>query len=363
MLNTDNTSSPDHQDAELVRILLRIYRILPLGYVLLMLTTFLTKDWEVLFLMPLLGFFTFLAYRQARAGRVRISVLVLLLVIIVVITILSTNGQGIHDISLVTFSCVVVLSSFILKLRGQIIVGLAILMALSWLAFGEQYAWYVPEPIKTGSYGDLVIILIILSISVIISFNLFKRLKWTLIRAGIEVRKSQETSKKLNEDLELKTELGSLVHDQVQFSLSTVRELFSLHESEAVFKISRQVRCIERLHFFSIDADVRMRDYLLDMKQAAGANWTVEVSSDYLLPLDQMLPLVIYIDEFLDTNNSFDELSITKNGQAWEVGIIGQRAILPNTMLSSIMMRQLKAEADKSEAGVTLTFKDSKGRP
>lgn len=325
-----------------------------------MLTTIISHDWEVLVLIPSLGVVTYLSYRAAKVHNIQSSVTILLAAIALVLAILGTNGQGVHDISIMTYSCVIVLGSLVLRMRYQLLIGGLILLAVSWLALGEQLGWYTPEPTAQGQLSDLFVILIVLALSVIISFLLFEKLRRVLFQAEDEIKKRLKISNSLTRELKQKTKLSAQVHAQVQDSLLTLRGLFALEETDVVYSVNKKIRVIERLHRFSKGNRTNVHNYFEEVGKEDGHYIEMDISESVMISLDRVLPLFLYSDEVFALNEGKElRIAIIESEKNWVCSFECADISIPNSTLSGIMVRQLHASVEPANDKVELLFSKS----
>jgi PAS domain S-box-containing protein len=90
----------------------------------------------------------------------------LAIVMISLMTLLATNGQGVHNISILGFPAILIVASLVTRKRIMVLLTLFCVLCAAWLVFGELSGIYTPNPFLHSVPGDFFSVsLIIISTS------------------------------------------------------------------------------------------------------------------------------------------------------------------------------------------------------
>jgi diguanylate cyclase (GGDEF)-like protein/PAS domain S-box-containing protein len=184
------------QDRQLAHILSMLIWVTWGAYLFVILTNLYYKDWKAI-AVPLAGCVLLIVpWVLLKRGHLRASSLIVVLGTLGTVTIISTVGQGIRDLAIAAFPIVFIFAGLTLDRRlFRLCVGLA-LVAVSWLALGETYGWFVTKPFDGEMsnwfllFGAFIIFLIAALAVELLATNMRKGLE--LARQEIAQRKRAE---------------------------------------------------------------------------------------------------------------------------------------------------------------------------
>jgi diguanylate cyclase (GGDEF)-like protein len=130
-------------------------------------------------------------------GRFRASKFIAIFGVIGTVTMTATIGQGMHDIAIMAFPVIIIISSLMMLRRGFMFFSLLTIAAAGWLVFGEVNGWFIPRPFETTSWADFLMMTAILLVAAVAMNLLAKNLQESLGRAQQEI----EQRKRLEEQL------------------------------------------------------------------------------------------------------------------------------------------------------------------
>jgi PAS domain S-box-containing protein len=115
-----------------------------------------------------------------------LSAYIVSLTMVTLLTGILSHGQGIHDIGLVVYALILIISSFFLKRKGIIIVTCAIILALATLVWGEIYQ-ILPLRIQSTDLAarpaDFVIVTLIMLVGAVAIGLLTDTMTSSLVKA------------------------------------------------------------------------------------------------------------------------------------------------------------------------------------
>jgi diguanylate cyclase (GGDEF)-like protein len=120
-------------------------------------------------------------------GFVHVSGVFVTFIVLVTATFIATVGQGIHDLSIITYPVILTIASLILPRRDFILSSLFALIAMGWLVFGEAYGFFVSRPYETPRAVDYIIVAVILLIGVIAVDMLAESMRESMRQARQEI--------------------------------------------------------------------------------------------------------------------------------------------------------------------------------
>lgn len=143
----------------------------------------------------------FIPFVMIKRGKLRFSSFILVLSALGIVTFIATIGQGIRDLSIIALPIVLIFAGLTLdRLRFGICVTTA-LVAISWLAIGENMGWFDPKPfIGTGAnWVTLAMVAILLIVAAIAVDLLAQNTRKNLQQAKTEIAQRIQTEKELRE--------------------------------------------------------------------------------------------------------------------------------------------------------------------
>ncbi len=210
------------------------------------LTTLIYASWGMLLLLSITGIFyndwrlivvTLLSCAALvlpmvllKRRHLRASSLVTTLIFLGITTFLATIGQGIRDLTIVTFPILFIFAGLALERKYfRICVGLA-LVAIGWLSFGEIFGWFTPVPYTGGNWLYLATVSIILLMAALSVDLLAMNMRRNLERARVEITLRKRMEQEIR-NLSLNDELTGL-YNRRGFILLAEQELKLAHRKK-----------------------------------------------------------------------------------------------------------------------------------
>jgi signal transduction histidine kinase len=147
-----------------------------------------------------------------RRRHLHASILILMLIMLGTVTFIATIGQGIRDLTIVSFPILFIFAGLALERKFfRLCVGFA-LVAVCWLVFGETFGWFTTAPFPIGGMAnwlyliEVILVLLIAALAVdLLATNIHRNLE--LARTEVAQRKRvEEEIRKLNAELEQRVE-------------------------------------------------------------------------------------------------------------------------------------------------------------
>jgi diguanylate cyclase (GGDEF)-like protein len=130
-------------------------------------------------------------------GRFHAGSFVAVFGVIGTLTMTSTIGQGMHDIAIMAFPVIIIISSLMMKRRGFIFFSLLTIAAVGWLVFGELYGWFIPRSLEKTNWADFLMMMAILLVAIMSMDLLATSLRESLERAHQEIAQRQRLEEQL----------------------------------------------------------------------------------------------------------------------------------------------------------------------
>lgn len=189
------------EDKRVARLIATLIYISWGTYVAAMVFGVLFKDW-LLVAATLIGcLFLIIPFVMIRLGKLHFSSFILVLSALGTITFIATIGQGIRDLSIVSLPIVIIFAGLTLDhLRFRISVGIT-LLAISWLAIGENMGWFHPKPFDgtSANWVTLIMVAILLMVAAVAVDLLAQNTRRNLLQAQNEISQRIQTEKELRE--------------------------------------------------------------------------------------------------------------------------------------------------------------------
>ncbi|NJC98648.1 MAG: PAS domain S-box protein [Anaerolineae bacterium] len=133
-----------------------------------------------------------------RAGAGLIAV-----VLILMVTVLASIGRGIHDIAIIAYPAILIISSLILEWRMTTLLTTLTILCAGWLVFGEIYDLYTPSRNPDTSLYDFFTVSIVLAVTAIAIQLLARMIQRSLVLSNHELRERKKTERALHEAEEM----------------------------------------------------------------------------------------------------------------------------------------------------------------
>ncbi len=159
------------------------------------------KDWPLVSVTLAGCALLVIPFIMIKRGKLHFSSFIVVLSALFTVTFIATIGQGIRDLAIVALPIVLIFAGLTLdRLRFAISVGTT-LLAISWLAIGENMAWYIPKPFEGASANWVTLVMVaILLVVAAIAVDLFaQNTRKNLIQAQTEIAQRIQTEKELRE--------------------------------------------------------------------------------------------------------------------------------------------------------------------
>jgi diguanylate cyclase (GGDEF)-like protein len=177
----------DNEERNVAVILLRIVHGLLAANVIVILSALFWGD-RYTFYIGSVGFISLIVpiwilFR----GYLRISGLVIVTITLVTVTTAVTYGQGIHDIGIIAYPMVTVITSLLFQRRDFFILSFLTLCAMAWLVFGEAFGLFVSNPIQTPVAADFIVVAAIFLVAVLSIDSLAENTRKNMRAAQVEI--------------------------------------------------------------------------------------------------------------------------------------------------------------------------------
>jgi hypothetical protein len=351
------------QKMAITRILRWAYGILPLGYLLIIITRIFTGHWETVYFMFVAFGMTVVAYVLLRKDKVETSISVFIVSLIILITVLCSLNNGIHDIGIVAYPVVLLLSSMMLRPWQQAASFVLVLLSITWLAMGEAWKWYTPEPAGKATIAELILIFVVIVISALICYRIARQLKKMVARTDKEVQRRVAATNQLQEALAQKVKLTSAVHAQVANSIAIIRELLTKQNDQSLPKLPDQLLTIELIHSelnrLGIERQLALDGYLnaLFTRQTLLYEGVAKhIQPDVQVNVDQAMAIGLLMNEIAQQQYLTGSLVSSLKDEKIKLTLTSDPPLFPLTALAEIMVRQLMATTDLSSHGLTIEF-------
>lgn len=144
--------------------------------------------------LPVLASLYFIRRRQFE-----LTASFLAIVLLSLITAVSTNGEGIHQISVLAYPTVLIVSSLVIRKRVMAILTLFNIACVAWLIFGELYGKYTPRIPANTSLGEFFISAIVLGFTAF----MVRLLTEALFQNNLRLQKELQERKQIEEQREV----------------------------------------------------------------------------------------------------------------------------------------------------------------
>ncbi len=351
------------QKMAITRILRWAYGILPIGYLFIIVTRIFTGHWETVYFMFVAFAMTVVAYALLRKDKVETSICVFIVSLIILITVLCSLNNGIHDIGIVAYPVVLLLSSMMLRPWQQAASFVLIFLSITWLAMGEAWGWYIPEPAGKATVAELIIIFVVIVISALICYRIARQLKKMVARTDKEVQRRVAATTQLQEALKQKIKLTSAVHAQVANSIGIIRELLIRQKDRSLPTLPDQLLTIElihsELHRLGIERQLALDSYMnaLFLRQTLlFEGVSKQIQPDVQVNVDQAMAIGLILNEIAQQQPFTGSLSAHQQDEKITLSMTSDTPMKALSSLADIMTRQLMATIEHSTHGLILQF-------
>jgi two-component sensor histidine kinase len=298
------------------RTLATMLIVFPVAFLIFILTRLDLRDYTTIgiLLAGLTLILTFIYYGLVRSNLS--AVFLVSLTLTVMATVICTRGQGIHDITIVSYPAILILSIRILKRKLFIILTAATLLAILWLALGAKYGFFIPRGHDAGTFDDFVVVGTIILIAALFSYLSSDSLKKALDNAQKEIAERVKIEDELKISLKEKNSLLQEIHHRVKNNLSIICSLLNLQQAmsrqniEDAFKeIKHRIMTMALVHeqlYRSEDlSHIQMQDYIRQLTNQLLAVYDQNHQIQVNLKIE---PLVFDIQTAMPCGMIFNEL-------------------------------------------------------
>jgi diguanylate cyclase (GGDEF)-like protein len=183
------------EDIRIASIILRTIFGLLVAFLIVIGMAFYSGDNTLLVIILAAGIMLAIPVSLLFHGHLRLCSLLLLLIVVAFMTISAIQGQGLHDIAILTFPVAIFFANLVLQRRDFFWSSALILGVMGYLGFGEAYGWYVPKTYQAPITVDFVIAIVILLIAIMMADSLGENIRKNinLAQKEIIVRKKMES--------------------------------------------------------------------------------------------------------------------------------------------------------------------------
>jgi diguanylate cyclase (GGDEF)-like protein/PAS domain S-box-containing protein len=169
-------------------------------YLVVILTSLYRNDWELVTFVLGAGALQVIPLGLLARGHFRSGSFIAVLSVLGTATLLATIGQGIHDIVIMAYPVIILVSSLIMRRRSFIFFSLLTIAAVGWLVLGEANGWFVSQPYATPTWIDSAIVAAILLVAVLAVDLLATNIRTSLEQARQEIAERKRAEEALQEN-------------------------------------------------------------------------------------------------------------------------------------------------------------------
>ena len=261
--------------------------------------------------------FIFLCFALIRKNRIRLAFFILSITLLAGVTVVITNGQGIHDITIIAFPGILILGSAFTNRRYFIALTAMVLASVGWIAFGEMFGLYTAKIARKADPGDFVIVSTIVIFTAIAVYIITNSLNIAFSRAGTELHNRELLAEDLKKSLQEKDLLLREIHHRVKNNLSIIISLLNIQgqraPSESQLILQQSINRIysialvhEMLYSKGGSSKISMKDYVADITthiiDSLREYKNIEILNkiEFIqLPLETAIPCGIILNELI----------------------------------------------------------------
>ncbi|HOU12097.1 MAG TPA: ATP-binding protein [Anaerolineae bacterium] len=194
--------------------------ILMLAAVLAGVVTAFDHNWAAVRALGILILPLLITFWLSSKGQAVTAIFVLAVSLLVLATILSTLGQGIHDVTNFVYPGILLVSSLVLNKRAFLVLVVLTLLAIAWLVLGAMFGLFVPRTPDVGALSDLLVVSVILIATASCVYLLSNNLQQSLSQVNKQMLERQQVEHALRES----QTLLRLIFDHVFDGISVYEE-------------------------------------------------------------------------------------------------------------------------------------------
>lgn len=235
------------QDTLIANILMSILLMLPLPFIVFVANRITFNDTGSAWIIFCGYLILNSSYFFIRKKKLKAAIFIIAICLITIITMITSRGQGIHDISIVGFPAVLIVMSLMLNRGLYALLTSITLLAVAWLSLGDYFGLYSPRELNPGDPTDFIIVATIIIVCSLMANLLSKHMRQSLSRALQEVEHRKKIATELEQNLREKEELLKEVHHRVKNNLTVITSLINLQErrlrnKDQAFKAFQEIR-------------------------------------------------------------------------------------------------------------------------
>jgi len=135
----------------------------------------------------------------ARRDRVQAAGVFFAGTLIIMVTMLATVGQGIHDIGIIAYPPILLISSLYLRKRIMTLLAILSILCAGWLVLGEKYQLYEPAALTAPAWVELAIVIGILIFTAVFVQLISDTVRTSLDKRSTNLQKRLDAEKSLRE--------------------------------------------------------------------------------------------------------------------------------------------------------------------
>ncbi|HEY9075905.1 MAG TPA: EAL domain-containing protein [Anaerolineaceae bacterium] len=193
-------NAPEPED-EYTRGLFHIMRvvifILLIGLVCLTILNFFLRENDLFKGLIIAYAVVILGWVWVIRGKYQQAIFLIAAGLLVMVTYQATFGQGLHDISMVAYPGLLIVSSLVLNRKGIIAIAALTILAVTWLTLTDIFAWYPRLPVNPADFSDLLIVIVILVVCAAWTVLLSENTRRSLQKATMEISERERIENRL----------------------------------------------------------------------------------------------------------------------------------------------------------------------
>lgn len=185
------------EDIRIAQIILRTILGLFAAFLAVIGIAIFTRDMTLLYIILIGGVLLVVPIDLLFRGYLRLSSLTLLFIVVGNMTASAIQGQGIHDVAILTFPVAIFFANLILQRRDFFWSSFLILTAMSCIGIGEASGLFTPKIYEAPPIVDYIIVLIILVIAIMVADSLAENIRKNINIAKKEISLREEAQAEL----------------------------------------------------------------------------------------------------------------------------------------------------------------------